>query len=233
MLNTFTNARAAVLCSKHAPGLDYVLHYPSRNALYEIACVITTEDDFPERGIIQSQGVPVMTHALRTFHVDRDAPIRDRRVRAEYDAITAGVLRKLDVDVVLLLGYRFVLTDPMLDAFPSCIFNIHDSDLALTSHDGRRRYTGLHSTRDAILAGEPETRSTMHVVTRELDAGPIVSRSEAFPVAPLVADALATGALDILRAYSYAHREWTMRRAWGPMVVQTLENVAAGELVAV
>jgi folate-dependent phosphoribosylglycinamide formyltransferase PurN len=228
MLNDFRNVRAAVLCSKRAPGLDYVLQFPSRGAMFDVACVITTEDEFPDRGIIQSQGVPVMTHALRTFHVDRGMPIRDRAVRADYDAITAGVLRKLHIDVVVCLGYVFVLTEPMLTSFANRIFNIHDSDLSLVNHAGRRRYTGLHSTRDAILAGENETRSTLHVVTRELDAGPVVSRSESFPVAPLVNDALAFGALDILRAYSYAHREWMMCRAWGPMVVQLLERVAAG-----
>jgi len=235
MLNDFRNVRAAVLCSKRAPGLDYVLQYPSRGAMFDIACVITTEEDFPDRGFVQTHGVPVMTHPLRTFHVDRGVPVRDRRVRADYDMITAGVLRRLDVDVVLCLGYLYVITEPMLSAFPDRIFNIHDSDLALTSHNGSRRYTGLHSTRDAILAAEPETRSTLHIVTRELDEGPIVARSDAFPVAPLVSDALALGALDMVRAYSYAHREWMMRRAWGPMVVQLLERVAAGvhEAVAV
>jgi len=228
MLNDFRNVRAAVLCSKRAPGLDYVLQHPSRGALFDVACVITTEDNFPDRCIVQSHGVPVMTHLLRTFHVDRSVPISDRRVRADYDMITAGVLRRLDVDVVLCLGYLYVLTEPMLTAFRDRIFNIHDADLALTSHTGRRRYTGLHSTRDAILAAEPETRSTLHIVTRELDEGPIVARSDAFPVAPLVADALALGALDMIRAYAYAHREWMMRRAWGPMAVHLLERVAAG-----
>lgn len=228
MLNDFRNVRAAVLCSKRAPGLEYVLQYPSRNALFEIACVITTEDDFPDRGVVQAHGVPVMTHPLRAFHVDRGAPIRDRSVRAQYDEVTAGVLRRLDVDVVILLGYLFVLTEPMLSAFPGRIFNLHDSDLSLRNHDGRRRYVGLHSTREAILAGEPETRTSLHVVTRELDEGPIVARSDAFPVSPLVADALADGAADMLRAYAYAHREWMMRRAWGPMVVRQLEQLAAG-----
>jgi len=228
MLNDFRNVRAAVLCSKRAPGLDYVLQYPSRGSMFDVACVITTEEDFPDRGIVQAHGVPVMTHALRSFHVDRGAPIRDRQVRADFDSITAGVLRKLDIDVVICLGYLFVLTEPMLTAFNERIFNIHDSDLALASHNGRRRYIGLHSTRDAILSGEPETRSTLHVVTRDLDGGPIINRSEPFPVAPLVTDALAFGALDMVRAYSYAHREWMMRRAWGPMVVQLLERMAAG-----
>jgi hypothetical protein len=65
-------------------------------------------------------------------------------------------------------------------------------------------------------------------VTAEVDEGPIVALSEPFPVAPLVQDALALGALDMIRAYAYAHREWMMRRAWGPMVVAELEKYACG-----
>ena len=49
------------------------------------------------------------------------------------------------------------------------------------------------------------------MVTSAVDAGPIVARSEPFAVAPLVQDALALGALDMIRAYAYAHREWMMR----------------------
>lgn len=213
MLIDFRTPRVAVLCSKRAPGLDYVLRHPDIGTMYEIACVITTEVS----PIVECDGVPLIHHSPRAFHV-----------RAEFDAITAETLQRLDVDVVVLLGYLYVLTAPMLDAFPGRILNVHDSDLALLGSDGRRRYRGLHATRDAILAGERETRSTLHVVTSEVGAGPIVARSESFPVAPLVQDALALGALDMIRAYSYAHREWMMRRAWGPMIVEELEKLACG-----
>lgn len=209
MLIDFRTPRVAVLCSKRAPGLDYILHHPDRGTMYDVACVLTTDD------VPAIDDVPLIHHSPRAFDV-----------RAEFDAITAETLQELDADVVVLLGYVYVLTAPMLDAFAGRILNVHDADLALLGSDGRRRYPGLHATRDAILAGERETRSTLHVVTAEVDEGPIVARSEPFPVAPLVTDALALGALDMIRAYAYAHREWMMRRAWGPIVVAELENLA-------
>jgi folate-dependent phosphoribosylglycinamide formyltransferase PurN len=217
MLIDFCTPRVAVLCSKRAPGIDYVLRHPDFGTMYEVACVLTTEASLN----IETGGVPLIHHSPRAFDV-----------RADFDAITAETLQPFDVDVVLLLGYLYILTAPMLDAFPGRILNVHDADLALLSSDGRPRYPGLHATRDAILAGERETRSTLHVVTSEVDAGPIVARSEPFAVAPLVQDALALGALDMIRAYAYAHREWMMRRAWGPMVVSELEKLAC-EAVAV
>jgi phosphoribosylglycinamide formyltransferase-1 len=217
MLIDFRTPRVAVLCSKRAPGIDYVLSHPDFRTMYDVVCVVTTEASLPESTVIEGVGVPLLHHSPRAFDV-----------RAEFDAITAETLQRLDVDVVLLLGYLYVLTEPMLDAFPGRILNVHDSDLALLSNDGRRRYRGLHATRDAIMAGERETRSTLHVVTSEVDGGPIVTRSEPFAVAPLVQDALALGALDMIRAYAYAHREWMMRRAWGPMIVEELEKLACG-----
>jgi len=215
MLIDFRTPRVAILCSKRAPGLDYVLRHPDCGTMYDVAGVVTT-DNAPG-----FDDVPVIHHSPRAF---------DRR--EDFDAITAQMLQELDADVVVLLGYLYVLTAPMLEAFPGRILNVHDADLTLLGSDGRRRYRGLHSTRDAILAGERETRSTLHVVTAEVDEGPIVALSEPFPVAPLVQDALALGALDMIRAYAYAHREWMMRRAWGPMVIAELEKFAC-EAVAV
>jgi folate-dependent phosphoribosylglycinamide formyltransferase PurN len=181
----------AVLCSKRAPALEAVLPYAT--------CVITTHAGAE----IDAGNVPLFRHPIRR-HSDRRA----------YDALTAHVLREMGVDTVLLLGYLYVLTDVMLSAFPQRIFNIHDSDLTVRGTDGERRYVGLHSTRDAILAGERETRSTLHLVTEKLDGGPILALSRAYPVAPFVHEAASAGHMDIVKAYAYAQREWMMRDAW-------------------
>ncbi|MGZ5440885.1 MAG: hypothetical protein ACXW5J_03220 [Thermoanaerobaculia bacterium] len=61
--------------------------------------------------------------------------------------------------------------------------------------------------------------STLHVVTEKVDGGPILSLSRAYPVAPFVHQAAATGHMDIVKAYSYAQREWMMRDAWGEMAL--------------
>jgi folate-dependent phosphoribosylglycinamide formyltransferase PurN len=136
------------------------------------------------------------------------------------DAVTRDLFRAAGVDVVLLLGHRYIVRNPLLSAFP--ILNIHDSDLRVTRPDGERRYIGLRSTLDAILAGENETRSTLHVVTEKLDGGPIISVSRAYPVAPFVHEAAVAGQHDIVKAYAYAQREWMMRDSWGAMLVEAL-----------
>lgn len=186
---------AAVLCSRRAPGLDALLRRR------RIACVVTTHEVFP-------CDVPVLAHPIRG------------RVREQYDTETARTLRGLDV--IILLGYLYVITEPLLAEFPGRIINVHDADLTLRRPDGTPRYPGLHATRDAIVNGERETRSTAHIVTAELDAGPVIARSEPFPVAPFVHQAVARGEDDIVRAYAYAQREWMMRSAWGALAADAL-----------
>ena len=88
----------------------------------------------------------------------------------------------------------------------------------------------MHATRDAIFAGERETFAIAHLVDERVDQGELLVRSDPFPVAPLVRDALRWGATDIVKAYAYAHREWVIRTAWGPLMrqaVATLAEVAA------
>jgi methionyl-tRNA formyltransferase len=168
--------------------------------------------------------VPYVEHDLRAFCAERGKRLRDMDARAEYDAVTARLLATHDIDVVVCCGYLHVLTAPMLAAYPERIINIHDADLALAAADGLPRYRGLRSTRDAILAGERVTRSTVHVVTRELDAGPILARSAPFPVHEMVADAREWGANDLISAYAYAHREWMMGSCWGELLHETLSS---------
>jgi phosphoribosylglycinamide formyltransferase 1 len=160
----------------------------------------------------------------------RVACVLDRRPRRgadrrAFDAETATLLPP-HIDAVVLLGYLYVLTEPLLEAYPDRILNVHDADLSLRTADGGPRYPGLHATRDAIYAGERETRSSVHLVTPELDAGPLVARSAPFPVASFVHQAVARGEHDIVRAYAYAQREWMMRSTWGELAANGVERVA-------
>jgi hypothetical protein len=69
----------------------------------------------------------------------------------------------------------------------------------------------------------------VHVVTADVDAGPVVAVSRDYPVSPLIRDALRWNAGDIVRAYAYAHREWMMRDSWGDLAAQALAYAAAPE----
>lgn len=230
MLNQINPLRVAVLCSQRAPGLDTLLHHPQRGRMFEIACVLTSEPALASREAIEANGVAVLMHPVRRFHEECGTPLRDLETRRSYDALTVHVLQQLNVDAVLMLGYLYVATDVLIAAFPDRIFNIHDSDLDLAAPSGERKYTGLHATRDAVIAGEPETRSSVHIVTPTVDGGPVLLRSRAYPVAAFAYQAALAGYTDIVKAYAYAQREFMMRDAWGDLAFRTIELAASGEV---
>ena len=169
--------------------------------------------------VLTSKRAPGLGELSERLHVacvlERQAPRRSER--EPFDAETAAMLRPFHVDAVICLGYLYVITEPLLMAYPDRILNVHDSDLP--------RYPGLHATRDAIYAGERETRSSVHLVTPQLDVGPVLARSEAFPVAPFVHEAVGRGEHDIVRAYAYAQREWMMRSNWGALAADAVERL--------
>jgi folate-dependent phosphoribosylglycinamide formyltransferase PurN len=131
--------------------------------------------------------------------------------RPAFDAGTRDLLAPHAPDLIVLSGYLHIVTAPLLAAFPGRIINVHDADLTLTGPDGRPRYPGLHATRDALRAGETTTRCTAHLVTADVDQGPVLARSRAFPVDG---------------RHHYLQRELMMREAWGPLIARSIQLLA-------
>jgi phosphoribosylglycinamide formyltransferase-1 len=207
--------RVALLSSRRAPGLRHLLDDPARGDLFDLVVGVVTD---PLGEAASELGHLAAIHNLSAFCRLRGGNLGDLRFREEFDARTALLLRRFRPDLILLSGYLHVLTKPMLEAYPRRIVSLHDADLTIMGSDGLPRYRGLHATYDAIRAGEPETRTTAHIVSDEVDLGPILFRSARFPVHPMVQDALRWGATNLLKAYGYAQREWMMGSAWGPML---------------
>ena len=211
--------KVAVLSTSRAPGLDYLLgHDPRRGRIYEIVTLAVTDPEHRDVPTARAAHLPILVRDFAGFYAGRGARRRDLAVRADFDRDTAEALHAIGTDLVIACGYLHILTRPMLDAFPDRVINVHDADLAVLDAKGGPRFRGLHSTRDAILAGEPETRSTVHLVTPEVDVGPVLLRSRAFPVHQMVHEARRWDAIDILKAYAYAQREWMMRASWGRLM---------------
>lgn len=222
-----TPLRVAILCSHRGPGLAHLVDDdPNRGRLYDLVLAVTSDPDCRELAVLDGARIPAAIHDIRRFYAGRGVPLRDLGAREEYDRGLARILRAAEPDLLVLCGYLYILTAPILHAFPERVVNVHDSDLTVRGPDGRPRYRGLRSTRDAIFAGEPETRSTVHLVTPDVDIGPLLVRSGPFPTHPLIHDARRWGATDVLKAYAYAQREWMMRAAWGRLLGRAIEMVA-------
>ena len=88
---------------------------------------------------------------------------------------TATRLLDAEVDLVCLAGFLRLVGQPLLEAFPRRILNIHPSLLPA--------FPGLRSWQQALDAGVPETGCTVHFVDSGMDTGPIILQ-ETVPVLP-------------------------------------------------
>jgi phosphoribosylglycinamide formyltransferase-1 len=220
----------AILCSRRCPGAEELLRDRRRGWRWRLAGVLTSEEDFADRAILEEAGIVVLRHPIRDFYRPHERPLSDLAVRREYDREVATVISALHPDLLLLSGYLYRVTEPLLDAFGGRVVNIHGSDLTRLGPDGLPGYLGLRAVRDAVFAGEPETRATAHWVTDEIDLGPPIARSESFPVSPPAAAARARGDLSTLKALARAHEERMLAEAWGPLWKQIIRLYGASRI---
>ncbi|HWW82831.1 MAG TPA: phosphoribosylglycinamide formyltransferase [Vicinamibacterales bacterium] len=99
---------------------------------------------------------------IEALHIDP----REYSGRDAYDAAIVAALSARRVELVCLAGFMRVVGPVLLDAFPDRILNIHPSLLP--------SFPGLHAQRQALEHGVRVSGATVHLVTRELDDGPIV-----------------------------------------------------------
>lgn len=98
-----------------------------------------------------------------------DTVILDHRAHAsrdEFDRAVARTLLERGVHLVCLAGFMRLIGGPMLEAFPTAILNIHPSLLPA--------FPGVDAQAQAIAHGVKVSGVTVHLVTGELDGGPIV-----------------------------------------------------------
>jgi phosphoribosylglycinamide formyltransferase-1 len=86
--------------------------------------------------------------------------------RDDFDCALVEALRAHDVSLVCLAGFMWRLGKPVLQAFPDAVLNIHPSLLPA--------FPGLHPQRQALEHGVKVSGVTVHLVTEDLDAGPIL-----------------------------------------------------------
>jgi len=98
---------------------------------------------------------------------------KDHPSREACDAAIVALLRQHGVELVCLAGYMRLVTPGFVEAFPNAILNVHPSLLPA--------FPGLDAQHQAWEHGVRVSGATVHFVTAELDAGPIVMQS-AVPV---------------------------------------------------
>jgi len=93
----------------------------------------------------------------------------DHKDFADREAFDQAMIRTLldaGVDTIALAGYMRLVSPAFLQAFPDRVLNIHPALLP--------SFPGLHGAADAFAGGVRLSGCTVHFVTEEMDAGPII-----------------------------------------------------------
>lgn len=211
--------RVALLASRSANGLTSLLADPNRGSTWELSIVVGSETSLAEQTVLDAAGVPLELRPIR-----RRPAFRNLRAREEYDEDLGELLGRLQIHYVLLAGWDYIVTGPLLARFEGTMLGLHHADLSDRDH----LYTGAHPVREAIFAGEQETRSSVHLVTADVARGPLLLLGRPFGVAAMAMDAHARGDAAFLSRYAELHERWMAAEDDGPMLVRTLELLAGG-----
>ena len=150
------NRRLGVLISGRGSNLQALIDAIADGRLdARIAVVISNNPDAP--GLERARAADI--EAVCVNH--RGWPSRD-----DFDGEIERQLKARDVGLVCLAGFMRLVGQPMLDAFPNAILNIHPSLLPA--------FPGVDAQRQAVDYGVKVSGVSVHLVTRELDGGPVI-----------------------------------------------------------
>jgi phosphoribosylglycinamide formyltransferase-1 len=153
--------RLAVLCSGTGTLLEAIIE-----AGLGVTVVVTDRECRSEE-VAARAGVPVERLERSSFSSAFD--------REGYSADLAALLGRYEVDLVAMAGFGTVLGASFLDAFKGQVVNTHPALLPA--------FKGWHAVEAALEAGVAETGCTIHIVTIEVDEGPILAQ-EAVAIIP-------------------------------------------------
>jgi phosphoribosylglycinamide formyltransferase-1 len=152
----FRGRRLAVLISGRGSNLQSLIDAVERGRLRAtIAVVISNLADAYGLERARRAGIEAVCVSHRAW------PSREA-----YDRALVQELQARSVDLVCLAGFMRIFTPVMVRAFPNAILNVHPSLLP--------SFPGLHPQRQALTHGVKVSGVTVHLVTDDLDAGPIV-----------------------------------------------------------
>lgn len=176
------NRRLGVLISGRGSNLKAIIDAIAAGRLdATIAIVISNRAGAPGLEHARSAGIETLVLSHKAF-----------ATREDYDRALVKELKARDVTLVCLAGFMRLLSPVMVDAFPGRVLNIHPSLLP--------KYPGLHPQQQALDDHARVSGATVHIVNKDLDAGPIVLQREV-PVMPGdTADSLAERILAVEHA---------------------------------
>ncbi len=151
--------RVGVLISGRGSNMLALAEHRRRDGDRSYNIVLVASNEPAARGLILAKRLAIPTWAQRHLGMERSA----------FDALIEAALIEHGVEVVALAGYMRLLSAGFVERWRGRLLNIHPSLLPL--------HKGLDTHRRALLAGDLEGGCSVHVVTPELDDGPVIAQA--------------------------------------------------------
>ena len=149
--------RMAIFVSKSSHCLyDSLARYKAGEWNVDIPCIVSNHEDL--RYVANQFDIPYYVWSIKKDHSNK----------AEVETAEMEMLRKENVDFIVLARYMQIISDDMIKSYTNHIINIHHSFLPA--------FAGAKPYHQAWSRGVKIIGATSHYVTAELDAGPIIEQ---------------------------------------------------------
>ena len=172
--------RVAILISGRGSNMAALIEGArTENFPAEIALVISNKPDAGGLALAKSSGIATLAIDSKPFGKDR----------AAFEAVMQSALDQHRIDLICLGGFMRLLTNDFVNRWTGRMLNIHPSLLP--------SFRGLDPHGQALRAGVKISGATVHFVTPEMDAGPIVMQGAVTVRDDDTAESLAARVLEI------------------------------------
>ena len=169
-------ARVAVLISGRGSNMAALVYAAKQpDCAYEIVLVASNDPEAAGLELAKAEGIATFAHSHKGMK------------RADFDALLDAEIRKAGADYIALAGYMRLLSPEFVGKWAGHMVNIHPSLLP--------KYKGLDTHARALAAGDDVAGCSVHVVTAELDDGPVLAQTEVAVLPGDTADSLAARVL--------------------------------------
>ena len=157
--------RIAIFASGSGSNAQKIMEHFKRSSEAEVVLILTNN---PQAYVLQ-----------RADNFEIPSHIFSRHEFYETDNVIR-LLKNLQVDLVVLAGFLWLVPPALLQAFPNKIINLHP---ALLPKFGGKGMYGDHVHKAVLVANEPESGITIHFVNEKFDEGEILHQSR-FKIEP-------------------------------------------------
>lgn len=152
--------RVAVLISGRGSNMLALSEYKRRDSDRTYEIVLVASNVPAARGLVLA----------KRFGIKSWAKSHEGLTREAFDALLDSVLEENGVELVALAGYMRLLSADFVGKWDGRILNVHPSLLPL--------HKGLDTHRRALMAGDEFAGCSVHLVTADLDSGPVIAQAQ-------------------------------------------------------